>query len=107
MAEFNLHFTQIKCSQQSDATFVTTADVSGNAPLSPRGTYVIPDQKSNVPNETFDIAKASKPSKSTKSATNKTKAQANDIMTDDESDSESLYQKKLKNQQKNTKELFK
>lgn len=56
------------------------------------------------------MAKPSKPSKpltSSKSATNKTKAQSNDIMTDDESDSESLYQKKLKNQQKNTKELFK
>lgn len=50
------------------------------------------------------MAKASKPSKSAKT---KTKAQSNDIMTDDESDSESLYQKKLKNQQKNTKELFK
>lgn len=51
--------------------------------------------------------KPSKPLTSSKSVTNKTKPQSNDIMTEDESDSESLYQKKLKNQQKNTKELFK
>lgn len=100
---------QIKASQQSDATFVTTADVSESAPLSPRGAHVIPDQQFNMLNETFDVTKASKPSTSSKSEKTKTKSQpqANDIMTDDESDSESLYQKKLKSQQKNTKELFK
>lgn len=109
-ADINFNISQIKASQQSDATFVTTADVSGNAPLSPRGTYVIPDQQFNVPNETFNVAKTSKalkPLTLSKSAANKTKPQSNDIMTDDESDSESFYQKKLKNQQKNTKELFK
>lgn len=83
---------------------MTTTDE--NEPLSPRGTYIIPHES----NDTFNVAKATT-SKTTvaskaKQAT-KTKVSANSIMTDDDSDTESLYQKKLNLKKKDPKELFK
>lgn len=109
----------MKLSQQSDATFVTT-DENDGAPLSPRGTYIIPKNvQETASNETFDVTKANS-SKAAVTATSaettisskgrviKKKASASSLMTDDDSGSESNYQSKTKgNQKKNGNELFK
>lgn len=104
-------------SQQSDATFVTTADDAEIGTLSPRGTYVIPKNASTSKssNATFDVDNQAN---STKRVINdqtvvvkpkpmqKAKESAASIMTEDDSDSDTGRRNTTKSK-KNPKELFK
>lgn len=100
-------------SQQSDATFVTTADDEEKEQLSPRGTYVIPKGASaDAPNETFNVDPKRAINDQTVVMTSKTatgaKVSGSSIMTEDDSDSDTGARKYngLKSK-KNPKELFK
>lgn len=104
-------------SQQSDATFVTTADDAEIETLSPRGTYVIPKNASTskTPNATFNVEYQAN---STKRVVNdqtvvlkpkpmqKTKDSGASIMTEDDSDSDAGSRNTTKSK-KDPKELFK
>lgn len=108
-------------SQQSDATFVTTADDTDMDTLSPRGTYVIPK---NVPhsepsNATFNVDNQANSTnravidqtvvlKSKPKPMQKTKESGGSIMTEDDSDSDNGTRKTNSTKsKKDPKELFK
>lgn len=103
-------------SQQCDAIFVTTTDETDKEQLSPRGTYIIPKGASvtDDPNATFNDDQPTSKSKvvndqtvvvSARGATEKVSGSS--IMTEDDSDSETLARKNGLKSKEDLKELFK
>lgn len=108
-------------SQQSDATFVTTADDTEIETLSPRGTYIIPKNNVNTgePSDaTFNVENQTNKTKRVindqtvvllkAKPVNKSKASGGSIMTEDDSDSDTSIRKPNSSKsKKDPKELFK
>lgn len=106
-------------SQQSDATFVTTADDVEMETLSPRGTYIIPKNvvASEPSNATFNVENQANSAKRTINNQTvvlkpkpdaKSKESGGSIMTEDDSDSDTGIRKpNAMKSKKDPKELFK
>lgn len=118
---FCLYLQKPQLSQQSDATFVTTADDTEMETLSPRGTYIIPKKvlTSEPTNATFNVENQANDTKRVindqtvvlkpkPKPVQKSKDSGGSIMTEDDSDSDTGTRKRNTTKfKKDPKELFK